>query len=82
MQMVDVIIGGRAHSLNYGAVVPEGSRHKQDLAEYFLAKSGRPSWERSTAWNVKRGTVWNCRPQRLVAAEEAPQSARRYIRQG
>jgi Protein of unknown function (DUF3800) len=81
LQMVDVIIGGIAHLRNFPNP-SGGGGYKAALARYILQKSGRQTWEAYTAPNARRLTVWNFKHQRLVAKEKAPQSARRYVRQG
>ena len=81
LQMVDVIIGGIAHLRNF----PDGSGgvgSKAALARYILQKSGLRAWDIDTGRTARRLTVWNFKHQNLVAKERAPQSARRYVRQG
>ena len=82
IQMVDIIIGGIAHLRNFPAGHETGANHKFELAKYILERSKHPDWKRDTARHARRFTVWNFRHQKLVAGDKAPQSARRYIRQG
>jgi hypothetical protein len=81
MQMVDVIVGGIAHRRNFPPS-SEARTYKADLADYILQRSQHTSWVHDTPKNARRFTVWNFRHQNLVAGDKAPQSARRYIRQG
>jgi hypothetical protein len=81
LQMVDVIIGGIAHLRNF-PTASTGGGYKAALARYILKKSGRNGWGTDTGPKVRRLTVWNFRHQKLIAKEKAPQSARRYVRQG
>ena len=83
IQMVDVIIGGFAFAKNYpDAVKDPGASYKAELAKYILEQSGLGSLDRNTGPHSRWLTVWNFRHQRLIAKEKAPQSARRYVRQG
>jgi hypothetical protein len=82
IQMVDIIIGGIAHLRNATRSSEESGSAKRALAEYILIKSKHPAWEKNTVWQARRFTVWNFQHQKLVAGDKAPQSARRYIRQG
>lgn len=76
--MVDIIIGGMAHIRNF----PDAVGAKADLAKYVLKGAKLSGWEKGTPRSARRFTVWNFRHQKLIAGEKAPQSARRYIRQG
>ena len=57
IQMADVILGGIATKRN--GVIHAGA--KGPLADYILAQSGRPNWERETAMSARFLTVWNHR---------------------
>ena len=81
IQMVDNIVGGIAHKRNFSSSSGPQSP-KADLTDYSLQKAPHTCWARDTPTKARRFTIWNFRHQKLVAGDEAPQSARRYIRQG
>lgn len=83
IQMVDVIIGGIAHMRNFLSAPKIGEdSYKAALARYILKKSKVSTWAVDSGPKTRKLTVWNFRHQNLVAKEKAPQSARRYVRQG
>jgi hypothetical protein len=82
VQMVDVIIGGIAHSRNFPEPSHDAVSYKGELAEYVLKGSKLETWAADTERKARRLTVWNFHHQKLIAGEKAPQGARRYIRQG
>jgi hypothetical protein len=67
---------------NFPDQAASGQSFKAALAKYVLKRAKLPNWDEDTPARTRRFTVWNFRHQRLVAGDKAPQSARRYIRQG
>jgi len=79
LQMVDIIIGGIAHSCN----TPKGAiGYKAALASYILQKAKRSTWLRDTGPRVRRVTVWVFKHRKVSVDGGAPRGARRFLHHG